>query len=98
MTDDTEQNACSPSTTTQWEWRKVERRPQGPADSGPKAHLRALQRLRRTETVTLSVRFRGGSELWWEIRARGRVWRRPGHLALHDVLVELYEGTGGKTQ
>lgn len=45
------------------------------------------------EPLTLTVRYRGGSEGWWQIEARGRIWRRPGVLCLHDVLSDVYSGT-----
>lgn len=34
----------------------------------------------------MSVTYRGGPECWWEIKARGEVWRVPGVIALHDVM------------
>lgn len=45
------------------------------------------------EPLTIQVKYRGGPECWWEISARGATIRRPGSLALHDVLREL---SGGK--
>lgn len=41
--------------------------------------------------MQVTVVYRGGSECWWELRARGVVVRRPGSMALHDVL-QLLEG------
>lgn len=35
------------------------------------------------------VRFRGGAECWWEITARGNVWRAPGYVSLHDVMARI---------
>jgi len=48
------------------------------------------------DRMGVTISYRGGPEAWWQIEARGRVWRRPGCLALHDVLQEIYEGRGGK--
>jgi hypothetical protein len=44
------------------------------------------------------VTYRGGAEAWWSIKARGRVWRRPGTLALHDVLQDVLDGIGGSLE
>jgi len=97
VTHDTEQNTSSPSTTTAWKWAKIERPPERPRTAAPKAPP-PLSRKHLRQTIVVEVRFRGGPELWWELRARGRVWRRPGSLAMHDVLEELYEGINGRTK
>jgi hypothetical protein len=39
--------------------------------------------------VTVVLKYRGGPEGWVEVRARGRIWRRPGFTAIHDVLIEV---------
>jgi hypothetical protein len=39
----------------------------------------------------VTIVYRGGSEAWWELRARGLVIRRPGHVMLHEVLQALQE-------
>lgn len=83
----------APSTT--WTWKRVRVRAGAPpagAAGAAGAHRRPLARRNRREPLTVSVSFRGGAECWWEIKARGQTWRRPGALALHDVLSELYEG------
>lgn len=43
----------------------------------------------RRKPLTLTLVYRGGPEAWWEVRARGRVWRRPGVTALHDLMTEV---------
>ena len=65
------------------------------ASSGPKA--KRLAPLQPRDLVELHVRYRGGSEAWWELRARGRYWRFPGSMALHDCLSIIYDGRGGRT-
>lgn len=40
--------------------------------------------------MTLTIQFRGGKECWYEIRGRGRTIRRPGVIALHDIMREFY--------
>lgn len=39
--------------------------------------------------VTVVLKYRGGPEGWVEVRARGRIWRRPGCTAIHDVLLTV---------
>lgn len=46
------------------------------------------------EPLTITVHYRGGPEAFYEIRARGRVWRRAGHLCLHDVFDQINRGDG----
>lgn len=90
-------NDRSPSTT--WDWRKV--RISCPAgghqDSAPKA-LRWRFRPPRNPRVplTMTVKFRGGAEAWYEIHSRGGVGRFPGHVCLHDVMDEINRGGGGQ--
>lgn len=91
MPDDTDPNTCPPSTTWEWKTVRIRKRPQG----------RKQQRAKRTsfselgpypprEALMVKVRYRGGPECWWEITARGKTVRRPGVLALHDVLRDIY--------
>lgn len=40
--------------------------------------------------MTIVIKYRGGPEGWVEVRARGRVWRRPGTTALYDLIVTLF--------
>jgi len=44
---------------------------------------------RRTEHLHLVIRYRGGSECWYLIEARGRHGVFPGVVALHDVMDEI---------
>lgn len=44
----------------------------------------------------MTVRYRGGPEAWFEVKARGRSWRFPGVTALYDALVTVYEGQAHK--
>ena len=95
MDSDTEPNISSPSTTTRWKYIKIEVPPTGPRDSRPKGVLPPLSRSAMREPLTITTRLRGGPELWWELRARGRVFRVPGSLALHDVMEWIHSGQGG---
>jgi len=58
---------------------------------------RLTQHPQRTP-LTIQVSYRGGAECWWTIKARGRTWRRPGTLALHDVLQDIFDGVGGAVE
>lgn len=78
--------------STTWEWRKTKiRRPAGGhSGSAPKA-LRwfSLPPRNPRQPLTISVKFRGGPECWYEIHARGQVGRVPGWLCIHDLMVEI---------
>lgn len=92
MPDDRNGNTRPPSTT--WEFRrvKVRRRPQGPAARRPKdSSFGDLGRLDPKEGTFVKVTYRGGPECWWQLEARGKTVRRPGSLALHDVLWEIFQ-------
>jgi hypothetical protein len=43
------------------------------------------------EALTIEVVYRGGQEGFIEVRARGVVKRFPGHLALFDVMAEVWQ-------
>lgn len=86
---------CSPSTTEVYKWGRILTAPQAPT----KQPRRALRRPRlalwdRRHPLTITVKYRGGSEGWYEIRARGQVFRSVGCLALHDVMTSICEGDG----
>lgn len=67
--------------------------PNGPRQRWSEGLLPApLARRNRREPLTLSVKYRGGAEAWYEIKARGRTYRVPGHRALHDVMELINEG------
>lgn len=73
--------------------------PERPRQSrGAAASLPFLSGRNPREPLTITVRYRGGSEAWWRLEARGRVWHVPGHIALHDALSWVQEGHGGKAR
>jgi hypothetical protein len=82
-------------SSTTWGFRRVEIRPPARAKSQPersedlKALLVRLRRREMRKPLEVTVRFRGGPECWWELTARGRVWRFPGYVALHDALAHI---------
>jgi hypothetical protein len=81
-------NDCSSSTT--WEFRKVRipGRPKGHVAAAAKRPPLTNRDLRTVQTLV--VKYRGGAEAWWEIKARGRIYRMPGWVALHDAMVSIY--------
>jgi hypothetical protein len=90
MHDTGEWNARSPSTT--WAWRRVKigRPPEASSNSGSKSlHSTQLARRDTRKPLSITIVHRGGAEDWWELRARGRIVRRPGWVALTDVLREF---------
>lgn len=82
-------NPCTPSTT--WEWKKVKvRRPAGGPSSASSKTASSLSAWNPREPLSITVSYRGGPEAWWLIRARGREFRVPGHLCIHDAMRLVY--------
>lgn len=93
LPDDPRSNRRPGSTTWALKLVKIGRRPPGPSNSGSEATASPpLAPRSPREPLTLTVRLRGGPECWWEIKARGRTYRYPGTLSLHDVLTWINEG------
>jgi hypothetical protein len=79
------------STTWVSEQRKIRPAPQAKEHRASAAStLRGLLPWPRRKPLTLTLTFRGGSACWYEIRGRGRTIRRPGVIALHDLMREFY--------
>jgi hypothetical protein len=51
-----------------------------------------LSRRDPRKPLEITIKYRGGPECWWEVRARGVTLRRPGHMAIHDLFVEITAG------
>lgn len=79
--------------STRWEHKLVKVRPSA---GGHRRSIRAktgflrLYRLPRTESVRITVIYRGGAESWWLLKARGEHQAFPGHLCLEDVMARIY--------
>jgi hypothetical protein len=90
MSDDDE--GYTGSASTRWEWRQVKigRAAGGQKAREPKAR-RWFHRSKRNprEPLSLTIKYRGGAECWYEVHARGEVGRFPGVVALHDVMSEI---------
>lgn len=65
-------------------------RPYGQSPSEARASLVRTRNMR--VPLWIEVKYRGGSEAWWEIRFRGQVRRYPGHLSLHELGVIVNGG------
>lgn len=89
MATDSDSNTRSSSTTSEWQWAKIRKRP-----AGPKARAKRLDSVWDPHTpVSLTVRYLGGGEAWVEVGARGRTIKVPGHRAVLDVLSEVWGRT-----
>lgn len=83
-------NTRTPSTTSTWRYGKIRRAPEAKDGRERSEALRgSLLPWPRRRPLTIKVTYRGGPECWWQLEARGRTWRRPGSLYLHDVLAEV---------
>lgn len=91
MGDTDDENDCSQSTTWAWKRVKIDSPLAAPNENSRRAPSKALRSVWNPRTtLTLTVRYRGGAECWYEVRARGRIHRLPGHVALHDVMGKVY--------
>jgi hypothetical protein len=82
-----------PSTT--WEFKRVKVRRPPEATGTAAAEQRPSGRRRAREPrdpLGVVVRYRGGSECWWQIEARGRTYRFPGWVSIHDALARINAG------
>lgn len=78
--------------STTWEWKRIKvRRPAGGQDDGAE-HRKGFHGLPTKDwrkPTTLTIKYRGGPECWVEVHARGRIWRRPGNVAIIDMLRDI---------
>lgn len=85
-----------PSTTSDWQWRKIKRRPQGTDTARAKrGRWYGLATWPRRRSLTLTVAWRGGPESWWLVKCRGRHGVFPGHAALEDVMAAVLNEWNG---
>lgn len=54
--------------------------------------MKALGLRNRRKPLQVTITYRGGPESWWELRARGKVVRCPGHWFIEDALSQ-FDGT-----
>jgi hypothetical protein len=82
-----------PSTTWEWKTRTIRVPAGGHKQGGAEGVTSKRLWLRnRRKPLQVVVTYRGGAECWWELRARGKVVRVPGALAIEDVLSQ-FDGT-----
>jgi len=87
-----EPNARTPSTTYAWRRVKISSPPQAPRESRRRRRWIALGNKERRQLIEVRVRYRGGAEDWYEVRARGGVVRVQGSLTFGDVMERVYRG------
>lgn len=95
MTEQRDANKRMPST--RWDWRlvKIEQPARAHRNSRPEGVRTTLPTAKAMrEKITITVKYRGGAECWWECHARGRRFRFPGHMAIHDVMRVIYRDVG----
>jgi len=83
-----------PFASTRWEWKQVKiRRPAGGQEQTRRRRGRWhwLPAADPRRKLTLTIRYRGGPECWVEIHARGGEGRFPGHVAIYDVMREIWQ-------
>lgn len=75
-----------------WEWKQVKiRRPAGGQKASlPKGgHWYRFPPRNPREPLTIKVKYRGGSEAWYEVHARGSVGRYPGYRSIHEIMSDI---------
>lgn len=83
-------NSRSVSTRVVWKVDKISEAAGGPQGESPEASARRLLRpTSHRNPVTMTVTYRGGSEAWFEIKARGCTWRTPGHVWLLELMLDI---------
>lgn len=79
-----------PSAT--WEWRRVKMKPPPAGHTTARAKRGRWHHLRqwpRTQSLTLTIAYRGGPESWWLVTSRGTHGVFPGHCAIEDVMAQV---------
>lgn len=96
VTTSEEPNTCWPSTTS-GSTRATLKPPARATRAGAPKALRwsMLSRWNPRKRLTITVTYRGGSGLWYEVSARGVVSRFCGTECFHCVMNRIYGGTSG---
>lgn len=68
--------------------------PQASRTSRRGLHPATLSKRDPREPLTMTITYRGGPECWWEIKTRGVTIRRPGYVAIHDLMSEVNRTMG----
>lgn len=92
------ENARSVSTRIGWKPETITTAPQGREAWRSRRQTRPfLARRDWRRPLTITVAYRGSSEAWIEVKARGRTQRYDGHLTLLDVLIDIWDADEGVT-
>lgn len=83
-------NTRTGSTTWEWQTRRVRAvARQGQQGVRKAGRFRGLQRRDSKSRLTLTIAYKGGTEAWYVVEARGRVVPFTGVTALHDMMREI---------
>ena len=90
MTYHLDKNTSSSSTTWVAKPDRMRRSRREGQQNGPKApSFLSLGRRNPRDRLTVQVMYRGGSEAWWLVEARGTRQAFPGHMSIHDVMSQV---------
>lgn len=93
MTYHLDKNTSSSSTTWVSKPDRMRRsRREGQQDGAQLPSFLSLGRRNARDSLTIQVRYRGGSEAWWLVEARGTRQAFPGHMCIHDVMTQVNGG------
>ncbi len=84
--------------STKWEWRPVKMKPPPAGQDTARAKRGrwwGLATWPRQRKMTLTVQWRGGSQSWWLVTARGRSGTFPGNAAIEDVMATVLNEWNG---
>lgn len=98
MTDPSDvENMRSGSTTFVWRRIKMARPPEAIGQARRSRSFWRLPRWDPRKPLTVTIKYRGGEECWYEVHSRGATLRVPGYVQLHDLAQTVYGG-GGRPQ
>lgn len=81
-----------PFSSTTWVWKrvKISRAPEARVTVAQRASFWRRYRPRNPrDPINVTLKLRGGSECWVEVRGRGSVGRYPGTTAIYDILLDI---------
>lgn len=81
-----------PTAAAEWRWRKTRVMTDPSAERAAPRRRSGFLRLPRADrrhSVTITVVYKGGTESYWLVKARGEHQIFAGHLALEDVMARV---------
>jgi hypothetical protein len=90
MTTSEASNNSSWSPTCEWEIAKIRRRPQRHGTAAPRGGLWVrMSRRSPSKPLAVLVEWRGGSEAWVKVTARGTHRNYPGYATIADIVLDI---------